>query len=127
MLRLLCLWTLLTIQAAAQCEPSRDVAAALAHAKLTAAEPRRPFDARLGAYRALADRYPDDVFVNRTYIAALTGYVKWPLQEELLFPRYPATSPYFHALSIAQRDRKQAIAILESLDGPWPQLALAGL
>lgn len=110
------------------------VADAIDRAAETARNPQLDLEARLAGYRTLMERYPVDPFVHRRFLAALTGYNKRPLYDQMVLPRYetlyrarpadPART-YLYALSIAWRDRKKSLELLAPLEGPWPQLALA--
>src|SRR5258706_8283798 len=97
--------------ACAQCQPPADLAEALA----ISSSPVQSFAARMGALEKLLESHPLDPFVNRAYIALLSGYASRPLFDRLILPRYETAPPYFHALATLRRDRARAVALMEGL------------
>jgi hypothetical protein len=140
-LRVTCGWAFLAMVAQAQsdftvCEADDRVAVKLETAVATAANPLFDLDDRLAGYRQLIELYPANIFVNRRYMAELSGYAKRPLYDQLVLSRYEKLfrqqpdepeRVYLHAISTVWRERNKTLTTLESLGGPWPQLSLAAL
>src|SRR4051794_19429211 len=96
--------------ACAQCQSPADLAEALA----ISSSPVQPFAARIGALEKLLEKRPLDPFVNRAYIALLSGYAKRPLFDRVILPHYTAAPPHLRALAASKRDRAGSVASVEA-------------
>jgi thiol-disulfide isomerase/thioredoxin len=120
------------------CEVESDLSAELERARTTAESPVFALDERMAGFRKLIAQHPTDLFVNRLYLAAASGYYKLPLYDRLMLPHYEALyreNPddpvrlYLYALATQHRDPARAKSIFGRLareipDSPWPHLSL---
>jgi hypothetical protein len=132
-----CLGAIAPLVSAQICGPSQDVQSALDKVPSYQRADQSKYDfvqARRFAIRALMQRYPGNVFMQRAYIGAMPDRLKVIAEYQVLHDQRPDDSyvAYLYGTTLLGRDTPQSIklfnaALEKSPNFPWPHLQFVSI